>query len=521
MNDSWQEDTSAATPRPPRRWRSNLGWLLGGAALTLLLVAVPLRVHPVDQWLHGLFGHPEGESSAAAEAPKQLWTCGMHPQVIEDHPGQCPICGMDLVPLEGGGTAESADVSRMAPAAKGEREILFYRNPMDPTITSPAPMKDSMGMDYVPVYADEAEAAAGQGATVQIDPTVVQNMNVVTAEVERGDLRREIRTVGYLDYDQEKMVSVTTKYPGFVEKVYVNYVGEPVRKGQSLFEIYSPELVQTQEELLSALAYGRRLGDAPADVRARAAALAEAARRRLAFWDISADQIEQLEATGEARRTLTVNAPAKGVVMMRMNGLEGMAVKPGMELFHIADLSSLWLSVEVFEDQLPWLALGSEADITLSYFPGEVFRGKVRFVEPEVAEKTRTVGLRLEVPNRDGRLRAGMYATVRFEPRVAHDAVTVPSLAILRTGERNLVVVDLGGGRFAPREVVLGAEGDRRIEVLSGLEAGERIVTSAQFLIDSESNLREAIQKLLAARQQAAAPSAAQPAMPEMAGHQH
>jgi len=186
------------------------------------------------------------------------------------------------------------------------------------------------------------------------------------------------------------------------------------------------------------------------------------------------------------------------VLMMRMPGLEGMAVKPGMELFHIANLSTLWLSVEVFEDQLPWLREGSEADISLAYFPGEVFRGRVRFVEPQVEEKTRTVGLRIEVPNPDGRLRAGMYATVRFSPVLAKDAVVVPSQAVLRTGERNLVVLDLGDGRFEPRKVTLGPEGDHYIQVLSGVQPGERVVTSAQFLLDSESNLQAAIQNLMA-----------------------
>ena len=451
MNDELRDETTPSR-RPRGRWISNLGWLIGGGILTLLMLAVPLDIHPVDTWMHRLLGH------------------------------------RDLV-------AEPSEAS----AAKGERKVLFYRNPMDPTITSPVPMKDSMGMDYVPVYAEAAQKTSEEGATVTIDPAVVQNMNVVTAPVERRDLSREIRTVGFLEYDQEKMVSVTTKFAGFVEKVYVNYVGEPVRRGQPLFEIYSPELVQTQEELVSALAFARRLESAPEEARQRAEELVAAARRRLGYWDISPAQIERLESSGEVRRTLTVTAPAGGVVMMRTNGLEGMAVKPGMELFHIADLSSLWLSVEVFEDQLPWLRTGSEAEITLSYFPGETFHGKVRFVEPEVAEKTRTVGLRLEVPNRDGRLRAGMYATVRFAPVVAPGAVVVPSLAVLRTGERTVVVVAEGNGRFTPRDVELGPEADRYVEVLSGVEPGEQVVTSAQFLIDSESNLREAVQKMIAA----------------------
>jgi Cu(I)/Ag(I) efflux system membrane fusion protein len=279
----------------------------------------------------------------------------------------------------------------------------------------------------------------------------------------------------------------------------VNYVGEPVRKGQALFEIYAPELVQTEQDLLSALDFARKLKGAPDETQRRAQALVAAARARFAYWDIRPAQIDEFEKTGEVFRTLSVGAPSSGVVMKRMDGLEGMAVKPGMELFHIADLSSLWLTVEVFEGQLGWLKVGSVADIALSYFPGETFTGRIRFVEPQVSEKTRTVPLRLEVKNPGGRLRSGMYATVRFHPVVAKGAIVVPSLAVLRTGERNLVVVAEGEGRFAPREVVLGSEGDGDTEVLSGLQAGDKVVTSAQFLLDSESSLREVIQKMIAA----------------------
>jgi membrane fusion protein, copper/silver efflux system len=452
-----QSDEHAPPPGRSRLRRvlGSLAWVFTGVLLTILVLANPLHLHPIDRWVHGLLGHrpaDEREGGTIAASPK-----------------------------------------------RGERKVLFYRNPMNPTITSPVPMKDEMGMDYVPVYGDEAKAATGQGTSVTIDPAVVQNMNVQVQEVRRRDLTREIRTVGYLGYDQEKMVTVTTKYPGFVEKVYVNYLGEPVRKGQALFEIYAPELVQTQQDLLSALEFARKLEGAPGEAQRRAQGLVAAARARFAYWDIGSAQIERFEKTGEVFRTLSVSAPASGVVMKRMDGLEGMAVKPGMELFHIADLSSLWLTVEVFEDQLSWLRIGSVADIALSYFPGETFTGRVRFVEPQVAEKTRTVPLRLEVPNPDGRLRSGMYATVRFHPVVAKDAIVVPSVAVLRTGERNLVILAEGEGRFAPREVTLGSEGEGAAEVLSGLQAGDKVVTSAQFLIDSESNLRESIQKMVAA----------------------
>ena len=297
------------------------------------------------------------------------------------------------------------------------------------------------------------------------------------------------------------MVSVTTKYPGYIEKAYVNHIGQPVRKGEPLFEIYSPELVQTEQELLAALRYAKKLESAPDDTKNRAQSLVEAARQRLQYWDVSTEQIRRLEQTGEVFRTLQVFAPASGVVMERMKALEGMATQPGMELLHIADLSNLWLTVEVFDSQLPWLNEGSLATISLSYFPGKTYRGRVRYVEPEVSETTRTVRLTLDVPNRDGKLRVGMYATVVFEPVAATDALTVPNEAVIRTGRRDLVVVALGDGRFAPREVVLGPRSNGAVQVLEGLSDGDEIVTSAQFLIDSESNLREAINKLMVERQ--------------------
>lgn len=475
-----------------------VGTAIGGFALAILLVANPLRLHPVDRWMHHILGHREYRATAETESAEtgQLWTCGMHPQVIEDHPGTCPICGMKLVPVRGGQAQPGAAPSS---SAGGEREILFYRNPMDPTVTSPVPMKDSMGMDYVPVYADDA--ASGEGSVVKIDPAVVQNMGVTTERVSRGDVKRQIRTVGYLDYDQEKMVSVTTKYQGFVENVYVNYIGQPVEQGAPLFDIYSPELVQTEQELLSAAEFARRMSDAPDDdARRRARALVDAARKRLAYWDITADQVKRLEETGTVFRTLAVTAPVGGLVMKRMDGLEGMAVRPGMDVIHLADLSTLWLKVEVYEDQFAWIHIGSPATISLAYFPGETFKGLVHFIEPEVSEKTRTITLTLRVPNPDRRLRAGMYATVLFEPVTAGNAVVVPSRAVLRTGERSIVVVALGGGRFVPRDVKLGPEGDGWVQVLSGVDAGETIVTSSQFLIDSESNLQEAIERMVAAR---------------------
>jgi Cu(I)/Ag(I) efflux system membrane fusion protein/cobalt-zinc-cadmium efflux system membrane fusion protein len=472
--------------------------LVASFVLFYLLFFDPWGLHPIDGWLQARLGYHTGAvKMTSGESEEQLWTCPMHPHILEDEPGACPVCGMALVPVTGSGSTSGAGE---APSRRGEREILFYRNPMNPTITSPVPAKDEMGMDYVPVYSDEVDEAAAQGTTVRIDPVVVQNMNVQTAMVERRDLVQEIRTVGYLEYDQEHMVTVTTKYAGWVEKVYVNYVGEPVKKGQPLFEIYSPELVQTEQELLSAIDYAKKFDAAATGAGRRARALVDSARERLRYWDISPEQIDNLESTGEVFRTLQVVAPASGLVMKRIAGLEGMAVQPGMEVYHIADLRSLWLAVEVFEHQVAQIGVGTEAEIELTYLPGEVFRGTVRFIEPEFSEATRTLQMKIEVPNNDGRLRSGMFGTVRFHPTAARQALVVPTQAILRTGQRNVVIVDLGDGSFAPREVQTGHEGGGYAEVISGLEEHDRIVTSSQFLIDSESNLQEAVQKMIAQR---------------------
>ncbi len=444
------------------RWIGMPVALLAGMGLATVMLINPFGSKLLDGWSRSILQHgPRGMSHDDVPVDTAYWTCGMHPQVLMEEPGTCPICEMKLVPArvqETGGAMETG-----APHSREEG----------------------------------AHPTAVPENVVRIDPVVVQNMGVLTETVGRRDLSRTIRTVGYLDYDQEKMVTVTTKYKGFVEKVYVNYLGQSVQKGAPLFEIYSPELVQTEQELLSALDFSRRMEDAPDDVRQRTEALVEAARTRLGYWDISPEQVRLLETTGEVFRSLAVVAPISGMVMKRTHGLEGMAVRPGMDLIHIADLSSMWLSVEVFQDQLPWLSPGNTAHILLTYAPGKSFTGTIRYIEPEVSEKTRTIRLTIEVSNPDGKLRAGMYATVEFEPVLARDAVVVPSYSVLRTGDRNVVVVALGGGRFVPREVVLGLEGDDWVQVLSGVREGEKVVTSSQFLIDSESNLREALNKMV------------------------
>ncbi len=424
--------------------------------------------------------------ASAEKPPSQLWTCGMHPQVVQDHPGTCPICHMDLTPM-----------ARAAEAAPGERRVAFYRSPMDPMVTSPVPMKDPMGMDYEPVYADDVSA----GPEVNLEPGLVQRMNVTTAPVVRQDLTRTVRTVGHVEYDHARASTVTVKFEAYVERMHVHVIGERVRKGQPLLDVYSPALVQTQQDLLTALAYARRLrdaGEASPETLGRADALVQAARERLRLWDISAAQIERVERTGDVSRLLTVTAPASGVITNQLPSLQGMELRPGMPIYEIADMSSVWVLAEVYEDQVAAVAEETHARVTLEAYPGETFDAHVAALTPWVETATRTVRVTLHVANPGGRLRQGMYAQVEFAPVVARGVLVVPSQAVLRTGRRNVAVVKTGEGRFAPREVVLGHESDGVAQVLSGLAEGEVIVTSAQFLIDSESNLRAAVQTLLA-----------------------
>jgi Cu(I)/Ag(I) efflux system membrane fusion protein/cobalt-zinc-cadmium efflux system membrane fusion protein len=336
---------------------------------------------------------------------------------------------------------------------------------------------------------------------VKIDPTVVQQIGVRTEPVRVGELRNLVRTVGILDYNEKNIFWVNTKFDGWIEKVYVNYIGEKVSKGQRLFEIYSPELVSTQEEYLTAMKYLERMKEAGSQEAVRQAeALVAATRKRLAYWDVTEDQIDRLGRSGEVVKALTLVSPAAGRLVEKMDAaLEGMYARAGMNLYKIADLSTVWVHADVYESQLKWVRPGLDTQITLQYFPGEEYSGKVLYLYPFVTEKTRTMKACIEVKNPLGRLEPGMYAEVRIHSVVSPIAVLIPEDAVIQTGERNVVFVALGEGRFLPKQVELGVKGeDGFYEVREGLEGGEEVVVSAQFLIDSESRLQEFIRKLTA-----------------------
>jgi Cu(I)/Ag(I) efflux system membrane fusion protein len=322
---------------------------------------------------------------------------------------------------------------------------------------------------------------AGQRAVVQLTNEQAQALGVTFTAAVRETLTRTIRTVGRIGAAEPSIADVTPKVAGFVERLYVDATGETVRRGQPLLTLYSPDLVAAQEELLTAKRLVAQVDPAAGEAAHSAQALLEAARRRLAYWDITASQIEQLEESGSVKRTLSLAAPVNGIVLEK-DVLEGMRIEPGMRLYRLADLSTVWVEGELFEQDIQFVAEGSQAHIEVAAYPGEHLMGTVSFVYPTVDIQSRTNRVRLTVPNSELRLKPGMFATLFFDVTVAEEDIAVPVDAVVVTGERNLVFVR-ENGLLAPREVVLGARGEDRVQILQGLEEGEIIVASANFLI--------------------------------------
>jgi Cu(I)/Ag(I) efflux system membrane fusion protein len=422
------------------------------------------------------------EASHAA-SPQALYHCPMHPSYVSDKPGECRICGMKLVR---GGSA------RPGP---GARKILYYRAPMDPSLRSETPAKDSMGMDFVPVYDDEvvdtASGVAGRAA-VTLSPDRRQMLGVRSAEVKKTRLIRSIRTVGRVAVDERRLHHIHTKYEGYVEHLHVDFTGKFVKKGEPLLSLYSPDLVATQQEyLLAYRAQARLAGSGISSVAKGGVDLLDAARQRLLFWDVRPSDIEALEKTGEVARTLDLYAEISGYVVQKM-AFHGMRVTPADTLFDIADLSHLWVLADVYESDLPSVRLGMRASLAVPYLPGKTWTGPVTFVAPTVEEKTRTIKVRVEVENRGEELKPDMFADVLLEADLGVGLV-VPESAVINAGDRHIVFLDEEGGRLRPREVQLGVKGGDGFQVLRGLAEGDRVVTPANFLLDSESSLKAAL----------------------------
>lgn len=469
--------------------------------LGLLLVALPFLG----------CGAEHSEESAG-------WHCPMHPTYTSDKPGDCPICGMKLVPIPKGESAASK-----VEATPGERPVLFYRSPMDPSVTSPVPAKDVMGMDYLPVYADEASRPASSVsglATVETTASGIEIAGVRTAVAKVERLGRPTRTVGLVLPDERRVRHVHTKISGWVETLHVNFTGQLVRRGQPILAIYSPELLASQEEYLRARRSAERFAQSNIpEVREGGEELVASARRRLELFDVPRDFLATLDRTGEAQRAVTLVAPAAGFVTSKQV-LEGMEVQPGMELFTLTDLSHVWVEAEFYEGEARLIELGQQASIHLPYEPGHAMTGQVTFIYPTLSPESRTLKVRLEFDNPDGHLKPGMFVDVTSDLQTA-EGVSVPEDAVIDSGLRQVIFVESAPGTFEPREVQVGLRGNGRAVILSGVAEGERVATRANFLLDSESRLRAAL-----AASQATAPSAPTPAPSDAApgadgGHQH
>jgi RND family efflux transporter MFP subunit len=433
------------------------------------------------------------EKTTAPHVKKQLYTCGMHPQVIQDHPGDCPICGMKLTPVK------NTDSKVSEKDKNTERKVLYWRAPMDPTYISKKPGKSPMGMDLVPVYNDEVSSGE-----ITISPAVEQNIGITTATVRSGPLSRAIKTYGSTTWNEKTLSAINTKIDGWIEKLYVNETGQRVRKGQPLLSIYSPQLVATQREYLAALDTARALQkSSDATVAQGGKDLLVAARRRLTLWDISGKQIDRLERTRNVRKDLTLYSPISGIVTHRAV-VVGDHVKAGMNLLKIAALDPIWVIGSVYESDIPLVEKGMEAKVSFDNLPGESFKGKVDYSYPYLEGASRTGKIRIVMPNKDGKILPEMYASVALSVQLSPETLQIPSNAVIRaSSDDTIVFIAKGDGKFEGRKVVLGPIGDGdTVMVKAGLEAGEKVLTSAQFLLDSESNLKAAIQNMLDSQKQ-------------------
>lgn len=413
---------------------------------------------------------------------KQLYTCGMHPNVIQDEPGTCPICGMDLTPVK------KSPAPKAKGKMKGEKKIKYWVAPMDPTYIRDKPGKSPMGMDLVPVYEDQGDSSSG---TITVDPVMVQNMGVRVAKVEKTSLSRRVRTIGEIDVAEDQVSVVNLRFSGWIERIYADQTGQAVRRGQALFSIYSPELVSAQKEYL--IAYNTSGKDS---------ALTRSAAERVRLWDIPQSVLDKVAKKQNVDRTIVIRAPRSGYILHK-NVVEGARVVAGTDLYRIGNLKTIWVNTEVYEFDAPWIRVGQNASMELSYQMGRRFAGKVDYIYPTLNKKSRTLKVRLVFDNPGIALKPGMFATVWIDAQRKDNVLVIPTESIIRTGERQLVFITQELGKYQAREIVTGLVGDgHRTEVLSGLSEGQTVVTSGQFLLDSESQLQEAVQKLLAARLQ-------------------
>ena len=447
------------------------------STLWIILLTVVITVLSTLGGVYFMGWHPTHVAGTDVQDGQEttLWTCGMHPWIIEPEPGLCPICNMRLTPIR-------KDAAGDARGEDGKREIAYWRAPMNPMEIHDAPGKSAMGMDLVPVYEDEIIG----GVAISIDPVTRQNMGIRTATVETGPLTRTIDTYGHVTYDETRTVRISPKISGWIEAIHADFEGKTVFRNEPLFEIYAPDLIAAQEEYLSA--EKRASGDR---------FLVAAARKRLAYFDISEGDIRRLEKTGRIEKTVSIRSPINGVVLMK-NVEQGSYVKAGTTIYRIADLSRVWVDVHIYEYELPWVKKGQTAKMTLPYEPGRTYTGQLSFIDPFLQPRTRDVVVRLEFDNPDFSIKPDMYGDIEIFTDLGKEGIIIPSEAVIRSGKRNVVFVTRENRKFIPREVTLGvALNQGNVQVLTGLAPGETVVTSGQFMLDSESKLKEAVQKMM------------------------
>ena len=453
-NEVGSTDRPSPTPPPGARWKLILTLVIAAVVIFFIgaLIGGGSGVAATSARLWSMVTFAVGDETTADSAVLKYYTCGMHPWVILPEPGTCPICRMDLIQLD-------------------------------------------------------TDKFTGE---ITIDPVITQNIGVRIEPVVSGPLVKTIRTVGTVEYDETTVRDISIKVSGWIEKLHVDFLGAEVAEGDPLFDLYSRDLFSAQEEyLLSYRIKGQT--DSVADAATGAGDLLDAARTRLEFYDVTPQQIQELQANDRPAKAMTIVSPHRGVVIAK-HANEGMYVDPGMQIYRIADLSTVWVMVTLYEYQLPFVEVGQQAVMTLPYIPGRTFQGRVVYIYPYLETTTRQIKVRLEFANPVGLLKPGMYANVELKNTLARERTLVPRAAVIDTGKRQVVFASLGGGKFEPRNVRVGVEtDDGMIEILDGLQPGEMVVTSGQFLLDSEANMREALAKMLrgnlASEQEAGAPT--------------
>jgi membrane fusion protein, copper/silver efflux system len=404
---------------------------------------------------------------------EQLYSCGMHPNIIENEPGTCPICGMNLTPIKSKNTSKNSE---------GEGKIIYWRAPMNPNEIYDSPGTSQMGMDLIPVY----ESDGGDEGVVTVDGSILQSMNVKMEFVKNRSANSSIYTNGVVTTDERKEVVITSKLSGWIEKLYVNFVGQKVTKGQKLVDIYSPELVAAQQELITALKFQEAASNNSSND------LVQNAINKLELLDISQKEIDEIVKSKKTQKYIPLYAPSSGTVMTK-EVIEGQKITPNKQLMSIVDLNNLWVKADIYESELGEIKIGTDVEVTFNYYPGKIFKGRITFIYPTVDPVSRTVSVRMDIQNSNGELKPSMFGNVKINSHVNGEMPSVPETAVIRSGKKNIVVLGLGEGKFKPVEVTLGNYSEGFYQVLKGLKLNDKIVTSGQFMLDSESSLRSAV----------------------------